>query len=236
MSRSDSGGRCVLVELELRVEQRPGHQRDHRQLLALRRAHHVLRLDVERGIQVGRAEIADVAAHHLEVAGEARDRAQAVVAPHRVQRAVHPVRRPHLLHPQLAVELDVGFRRPEPEVVAHGQAEVAHPYRLQHPRREVRAESPPPHQRRVHERQVLRVLEVDDALVDQVGEVEGPLVGGHVPRHHEAVERSRHGEPAARGEQQEVALLDGAEPVEPRQQVEHRPVEPLELHVSRHRH
>ena len=166
------------LEGDLGGVQRSGDDRDHRDLLAPYGPDVVGGADVERGVQV--SEVAHRPPLHRKVAGHRTD-LQGVTAAYRFQRTRWSVGLPGLAELNLSAQLNVGLARSEPDVVAHLHAEVRDGERIEEPVLELAAEVLPPKEGGVDQIRDGGVLEIDDPLGHQVGEVEHAAVRGEAP-------------------------------------------------------
>jgi len=172
--------------------------------------HHVARFDIERRIEIGRAEVLHRPTPDDELARHRPDD-QPVRAARCLQRAAQDVVVANLVDRDRARQLDVRFVRPQPHILAHRQLQVSDLQAVEEEALELRAEPLRADQRRVDEILHPRFVEVHDALVDEIGKVQHALRDGAAPRERRAEHRARQGHATARGKGEITAQIQRLE-------------------------
>ena len=192
--------------------------------------HDVPRRDVELRVEVGSAEVADGPLIDGEFPGHRADD-QAIRAPRRLERAAEDVVAAHLVHRHRAGELDVRFVGAQPHVLAHRELQILHLQAVEEEALEFGAQSLRPNQRRVDQVLHPRLVEVHDALVHEIGEVQHAGGNGAATRQGCAEHRPGERHTATRGEREIASQVQRLELRRRDIQREHRLRQPLEPHV-----
>src|SRR5690606_26870802 len=150
----------------------------------------------------------------------------------RVERAAHEVLVTDLVGVGAPGDLDVRLARPQPEIVLERHFEIVDLQRVQKPALKLRLQAALANEQGVGDVEVGRVVEVDDVLVQQVGEVEHALVGGYAAGEHGAVHRPVERDVPGDGEVEELGNVDRVEVARLRGEPQHRLRQLLEPHET----
>ena len=193
--------------------------------------HDVLCRDVQRGVEIGRPKVLHGSLRHDELARHRSDD-QAIGATRCLQGATQEIRALDLVHPHGAGQLDVRFVGAQPDVFAHRQLQIAHLQTVEEQALELGAQPLHTDQRRVDQVLHPRLVEVHDALIYEVGEVQHARRDRTASGQCRAEHRAGQGHPAARGEREIAAQIQRLELGRRDVQREYRFGEPLQPHVA----
>ena len=189
----------------------------------------VVGFDIERGIEIRRAEVLHCPPLDDELARHRSDD-QPVRAARRLQRAAEQVVVAHLVDRDRSRQLDVRFVGPEPHILAHRQLQVPDLEAVEEEALELRAEPLRADQRRVDEVLYPRLVQVHDALVDEIGEMQHTRRDRAASGERRAEHRTRQRHAAARRQGEIAAQIERLELGRRDVQREDRLGEPFQAH------